>query len=521
MGIGGGGQPASPVASMDAMLRTRELGTELPPHLSHRELADGELRGQRIQDWLNHPIAWLVLAALVGAFLGSFAGGFGQRQTKLLLGLGYLLVLFRFPTYVGAALFLVLYAFPTPIWIGDTNFVFVTFVTVSWLVRMGIGLEERPRRTYLDWAIFAYLAAHLLSLTQVDRPEAMNRSLLALRHLTMPILFYYALVNAGRSERKLLFCARALTVSAIVLYFAAFMQRFAPGVAFLPRWYLSPLGSPDVFAAAAQQRIGGVLTHALMGDFAAVICVVQIYLAIRARGTPLWRALHWVLVAVSIYVVSLTGNRGALIALVAGLLLFGWVFRREITAPRILVGLIALFGVLMLGERTLGRFEGNITLLTRMFDTYVERGIPDTRRQSWSYVWQRIADRPWLGHGPFYPLEGLSLSGKAAWPHNAFLFYFFSIGLVGLPTYLFLVGRVLKRTWVGHGLEVGRASFARGFAAVMHIAVVQFLIGQLRTDHQRADVFVYLMWILFALGILAREVWEDEKRRRIPAPQRA
>lgn len=507
---------------MDAMLRTRELGTELPPHLAHRELANGELRSQRIQDWLNHPFTWLVLAALVGAYVGSFAGGFGQRQTKLLLGLAYLFVLLRFPTYIGAGIFLVLFAFPTAIWIGDTNFVFVTFIVVSWLVRAGLGVEERPRRTYLDWAILAYLAVHLLSLTQVGSPQAMQRSLLALRHLTIPIVFYFVLVNAGRQERRLVFCARALTAAAVALYFAAFMQRFAPGVAFLPRWYLSPLGSPDVFATeVAQQRIGGVLTHSLMGDFAAITCVVQLYLAVQARGRPLWRALHWLLVATSIYVVSLTGNRGALFALVGGLLLFGWVFRREITWPRVLVGLIALFGVLMLGERTLSRFEGNITLLTRIFDTYVERGIPDTRRQAWSYVWQQIVDRPWLGHGPYYPLERLTLGGKAAWPHNAFLFYFFSIGLVGLPAFLFLVGRAIKRTWAGHGFTIGGVSFARGFTAVMNVAIVQFLIGQLRTDHQRADVFVYLMWILFALGILAREVWEDEKRRRSPAPRQA
>jgi O-antigen ligase len=167
------------------------------------------------------------------------------------------------------------------------------------------------------------------------------------------------------------------------------------------------------------------------------------------------------------------------------------VFRREFSWKRVFIGLIAFLGLMLIGEKTLGRFEGNITLLTRVAGTYIERGIPDTRRVAWTYVWDRIMERPILGHGP----------------HNAFLFYFFSIGLVGLPTYLYLVWRVLRRTWDRGGFRIGEAPFSRGMMAVCHVGVVQFLIGQLRTDHQRGDVYIFFMWILFALGILASEVW--------------
>ncbi len=51
-------------------------------------------------------------------------------------------------------------------------------------------------------------------------------------------------------------------------------------------------------------------------------------------------------------------------------------------------------------------------------------------------------------------------------------------------------------------------------AALMHIAIIQYMVGQLRTDHQRANVSVLFMWILFALGILARDIWEERKRTR-------
>jgi O-antigen ligase len=215
--------------------------------------------------------------------------------------------------------------------------------------------------------------------------------------------------------------------------------------------------------------------------------------------------------ALAVYVVSLTGNRGALIALMIGMAYFLWMFRRELSWKRALIGLTVFLGLMVVGEKTLGRFQGNITLLTRLAGTYIERGVPDTRRAAWGYVWQRISERPILGHGPYYPLSLIAPGQKAVWPHNAYLFYFFSIGLVGLPTFLFLLGRVLKRTWDRGGFRIGDAPLSRGLMVVCHVGVVQFIAAQLRTDHQRGDVYIFFMWILFALGVLSREVWNQSR----------
>jgi hypothetical protein len=481
-----------------------------------REATDAELRGKRLQDWLRHPLLWMVVAAALGIFLGSQVVGISQRYAKLAIALGFVFVLMRYPTVIGAGVFLLLYAFPTAIWIGNTNFIFTTFLAVVWLIRGGLG-RERVRGTYLDIAILAYFAVHMLSLVNVETPEQLSKSLLAMRHLFLPIVFYYVLVNVGRSEEKLLFLARMFTFSSVLVYLTAFLQRFLPGVAFLPRWYLSVLGARDIFEPGVQ-RISGVMTHALLGDLAAFTCLLQVFLAIRAKGHPYWRAAHWLLAAVSVYVISLTGNRGALVVLLAGAVYFLWMFRREVSWKRVFVGLIAFLGLMLIGEKTLGRFQGNVTLLTRVAGTYIERGIPDTRRAAWIYIWDRIMEKPILGHGPYYSLAPIAPGQKTLWPHNAFLFYFFSIGLVGLPTYLYLVWRVLKRTWDRGGFRIGEAPFARGMMVVCHVGIVQFLIGQLRTDHQRGDVYIFFMWILFALGVLASEVWRASGDARTPRP---
>jgi len=478
-------------------------------------------RRLRVTPALLQSLLWIAAAVVLGLLLGSQAAGVSQRYTKLFVGLFFTYILVRYPTYVALGVFLILFPFPANIQVGSTNLIFVLLLAIAWLVRSAFGREPRPERTPLDWAIGAYLAALLLSFVNVRDHETLVRSARSALNLVMPIVLYYTVVHIARSERKLFFLSRMFTVAVGLLFFVAFMERFAPGVQIIPRWYVTALGA-TLMGEQPAQRIGGILSHGMMGDLAAVACTHQIFMAIRSKGQPVWRVVHWLISLTSLYVISLTGNRGALIACFAGLLYFFWIFSREISLRRVLVVLAGFAAVLFIGEKTLSRFEGNITLLTRITETYVERGVPDTRRLAWRYAWERIMEKPILGHGPYYRIGEIGPGARVGWPHNAFLFYFHTMGLVGVLAFLALIGRVLQRTYAGHGLRVGEVSLARGMAAIWHIAIVQFLIGQLRTDHQRGDVAVYIMWFLFASGILAARIWRDEKEgRREPVAQPA
>jgi O-antigen ligase len=469
-----------------------------------------------------HPLVWVLLAALAGLFLGLQTTAIGPRYSKLVIGLVFLIVLFRFPPHVGAGILLVLYAFPARIWIGNTNFIFTAFITIAWLVRVALRQEPRPHGSYLDWIILSYIAVHILSLANLRTQFALEKSLLALRHMTVPILFYYVLVNLGRSEKRLLFFAEMFTISVVFVFLSAFAQRFFPDVRFLPKWLLTSLGSQDLFFAreVGHGRVGGLFTHVMLGDTTAIACVLQVYLAIRYKARPLLRLYHWLLVLVCLYVVSLTQNRGSLLLMMAGSVYFLFLFSGELNWRRALVGLGVFVGLLYVGEVTLTRFEGDVTLLARLSGTYFERGIPDTRVGVWRQVWDLVMEKPILGHGPYYSLRVGALGRHVYWPHSAYLYYWFTTGVVGLVVFLVLIARVLKRTWAGRGLTVGGVSLSRGLTAVFHIAVLQFILGQLRSDHQRGDVFVFLMWIIFAFGVMARQLWEEEKRSgKIPVPQ--
>lgn len=458
------------------------------------------------------PGFWLVLAALVGLLLAAQAGGVRPRYIKFAVGLAYVFILIRLPLYWGLGLFIIVQAFPTTIWIGNTSFIFTILITVVWFARIALRLEERPHGTYLDWAILAYMAVQLLSMVNIETPGRLGDSLFALRHLMVPIALFYVIVNVGQSEKKMLFFAEMLCLCMLFVYFSAFMERYFPGVRFLPVWYLSALGARTLFIAPGAERIGGIFSHALLADSAAITLILQVYLAVYYKRRPWLRVYHWLMAALSVYVISISGNRGGLIILIVGMFYFLWTFSREISLKRVVVVLAGIVGVLAFAELTLRRFGEAGLLLARMARTYIERGVPDTRQSAWEYIWERIMENPILGHGPFLDIRQITIRGrKPIWPHNAYLWYLFTSGILGLLTYLVLAGRAVLRAWAGRGLDIGKISLARGLSAVYHIGMVQFLLAALRTDHQRADTYVYFMWIILALGILAREVWERQK----------
>ncbi len=471
------------------------------------------LRGQRLHKLWLHPVLWIGLALLMGLVIGQQYQIVNVRIVKLAVAAAFALTILRFPTYVSIGLFLVLWTTPTAIALGNTNFVFLAFLLVSWIIKSAMRIEPGPRRTPLDWAILAYLLAHLLSIMHVDSLDTLYATLDKLRNLLWPIVLFYMITTLGRSQRRLLFLVQMLTIGMVWVCFTAFMEQFFPNVRYMPEWYLSVARAEYMFVELGG-RAGGIFrSHGMLSDTAAVTAIVQLYLALHYRHRPWLRVYHWGVAFLCVYTIPLTGNRGGLILLIAGLLYFLLVFHKELSPKRILFAFLALAMLIQIGEMT-ATYAVDPALLARMVQTRFERGIPDTRQVVWSHVWGLVTEKPILGHGPHFHVTSGPLSQRILWPHNAYLFYFYTTGIVGMSAFLFLCWRVMRKTWMGIGLQVHKISCAQGLAATFHIAIAQFLLGQMRTDHQRGDVFAYFMWILFSLGILARQIYVRERRER-------
>jgi O-antigen ligase len=482
------------------------------------QLKTAALKNRRVQDLILHPVVWITIALIIGAFIGSQAmGPASQRYIKLGIVLAFLYVVVRYPMYISTGLFMMIYTLPTILWFGDTNTLLIFILTIAWVIKYGMRMENPPQKTFLDWFIFVYILVHIASMYQIETTVQLIKTLRALTHLLMPIFVFYIIVNGARSKHRLLVLTEVFTASMVFVLITAIMEKYFPSVRYLPEWYLSFEGQELFGEEGAHRAMGIFRTHGLLSDACAISVIIQIYLASYFSGRPWLRFYHGVVAMMSLVILMMTGNRGGIIVLVMGLVHFLWVFRKGLSFSKVFSGTVLIIAGITVTELVLSGEKGNVTLLTRLAETEFTNFIPDTRRGLWPYIWDHILEKPLTGYGAYFDIDYFrTVKGRIAWPHNSYLFYFLTVGIFGLLFYLAMVVRLVVKTMPGHGLSLARTSLAHGLMAVYHINVVQFLVSELRTDHQRPNVRAMYMWFLYALLVLAYYIW---KRERQDAPK--
>jgi len=162
-----------------------------------------------------------------------------------------------------------------------------------------------------------------------------------------------------------------------------------------------------------------------------------------------------------------------------------------------MVGIAALFmGCLITGEYLLGKYTYVASITDRFTSTTFEGGVPDTRQGVWEPAFRKSFEHIFIGHGPIY--EHGKADNPYYWPHNAYVFYLYTVGLLGLCTFLAIVYKILRMTLLFKDKAVWRTPLG-SLMSIFHIQMVIFLILQLRTDHQRDEMYPYMIWILFGL----------------------
>lgn len=462
-------------------------------------------QGRRVT--YNRPVSELVfspwvllpISVLLGAFVAYQFFHLTARYVKLLFALVVLLSLLRLSFTGSTALFLVLWTAPTSIFLGDTNVIFIGTMTVLWLVRMRLGLVPRPVRTPIDWAVWVYLGLHFLSFINIESELVLQGSTESMKFMVAGVLFYILIVNALRTEAELHLALRAMTVAALFVDVTALADHYF-GVRLIPAWFLfAPATLRQVEQAGRAQGVFGF--HGLLADFSAMSFYIQVVLGMRARGRAR-KLFYYGMAAISVHMIAITANRGGALIWVLGGLLFLWYYRH-----RIRWAVVALFTpVIAALIATAGLFSDQvlyrIRVVARLAQTQLSRGIPENRLAVWSNVVSRIPEHPWIGHGPFIDLRR-GVSREMFWPHNAYLFYLFTSGVLGLLSWLWILGKMLWTSAPRGTVDFARDRLARAVQAAFFIQIVMFAFSQLRDEHQRGNVYYYYMWILFALATVA------------------
>jgi O-antigen ligase len=210
-----------------------------------------------------------------------------------------------------------------------------------------------------------------------------------------------------------------------------------------------------------------------------------------------------------------TANRGAFLALAFGIVYSFWIFRRLLNPVRltlVLAGICALyFGV----QLVLDQFTYAASIMDRLTATRFEGVVPDNRTGTWVPALERSFEHIFIGHGPWYDV-GVGLTAKA-WPHNAYIYNLYTLGLVGLSAMLLIRYRVLKISV--DRLRANPPGRNRGLAVnlmgVLHIQLIMHFLHMIRTDFERPgdDIYIYVVWMLFGLIVATANI-QDEQRRR-------
>jgi O-antigen ligase len=461
------------------------------------------------------PVASLVTFA---AYMAAQQAVSPQRRAVKLGVFGMLLVLMmRFDMAYSVYLFTVLFPFPSSISIGSTNSVLMTVIPLIWAIRASsTNTKFFIRRTRLDFPIVLFLGMYIVSMFNLDASSDVGAHVRVIWRTTAAVMYFYMIVMFIDSEKKILLLMKILCVVSGFVMVTGLMELFFPGASVIPGWLSMKrqLGEGSMSFRIEGMRVGGVFqSQVMLADFGARMLLVMVYVVFRARDN-IGRMFWGFIALLTIASLVATANRGAVMGLMIALVYGFWLFRHKLSPVRMLVIVSSMIVLFAVAEQVLVRYTYATSLTERLAGTYFKGAVPDTRKNTWGPIWEKTMRRPFFGHGPMFD-HGTGLDATN-WPHNGYLFYWNTIGLFGLLAFLFVVYRVWKESTIFR-LPIARGRSLADISRILHLTLVIFLFQQIRTDHQRNDIYIYLVWLMFGLITataitLRREVAEERAK---------
>jgi O-antigen ligase len=466
------------------------------------------------------PVASLISFA---AFMAAQQAVSPQRRAVKLGVFGLLVVLMmRFDMAYSVYLFTILFPFPSSISIGSTNSILMTIIPLIWAIRSSsTNTKFFLRKTKLDFPIVLFLGMYVVSLFNLDASSDLAGNLKVIWRTFAAVMYFYMIVMFVDSEKKIMLLMKVACVVSGFVMVTGIMELFFPGANVIPGWLSMKrqLGDGVLQSRIQGMRVGGVFqSQVMLADFGARMLVVMVYITLRTRNP--FERMFWTFVSLlTIASLVATANRGAVMGLTIALIYGFWLFRHKLSPVRMLI-IVSTMIVLFAGaEQVLVRYTYATSLTERLAGTYFKGAVPDTRKNTWGPNWEKTMRRPFFGHGPKFD-HGTGLDATN-WPHNGYMFYWNTIGLFGLLAFLFVVYRAWKESTIFR-LPIAHGRSVADISRVLHLTLVIFLFQQIRTDHQRNDVYIYLVWLMFGLIVAAastlRTEVSEERQKEGDAP---
>jgi hypothetical protein len=449
--------------------------------------------------WRFVPIS--VVIAVTSYVLGSQLIRPQHRTIKAGVLLIFLAILLRFEMVYAIYFFIVLFPFPSGMVLTSTNVILMTLIPLIWVARSRATGQKLVTRTEVDKWILVLIFAYFVSLFNVETTEALSWSFKMIWRQLTAVAFFYLIVRFVDDEKKLERIMKVIALSGAFVALTGVVELVSPGATLIPGWIETRkrLGATGLLGyRIGGIRLGGAIgSHDILSDYCALCVWFMVLHFLRAKN-PIEKLFWMIVSALTLIVILGTANRGAILSLAAAFVYSLYVFRRYMNLTRY-VTLIAVVAVFFAGAQVLlEKYTIAASVTQRIMGTEFEGLTPDTRVGVWGPVFKSALEHPLIGHGPYYDTgKGLV---RVFWPHNGYLFYFHTLGLFGLSAFLVIVYRLMRRS-LRYAHPLAEGTYLGLATALLNVLLVQFLVAQMRTDHQRTtdSIYMYIAWMIFAL----------------------
>jgi len=232
------------------------------------------------------------------------------------------------------------------------------------------------------------------------------------------------------------------------------------------------------------------------------------------RGKNPIEKMFWLGVSIMSSAVLLgTATRGGVVSFGVACIYFLWVFRRRLNLVKCVVLISAIVVMFAAMQYVLLKYTLAVSMTDRLASTKFVGLQPESRAWLWEGALVRSRDHIFIGEGPWFDTR--KGPAKGFWPHNGYLFYLCTLGLFGLSVFVIIMYR-LFRISVRYAHPLASGSYLGVALSIFSAQLVEFLVGQMRTDYQRTGdyVYPYLAWMLFGLIAAAGNIL---KKRELEA----
>lgn len=428
-------------------------------------------------------------------FVGQQIYSPNQRVIKLAIALilFWMTVKSALPNAVAVLAFILPFSSTTAI--GPTSSLAIVLVFLVWMIRVALGTSSMTWRSPISMCLLAFVLIHVLSFYNAPGGLILQVMLKKFAIMLSGVLLIYLLINFVTDEDALRRVVWASMLSCAVIIALSLVELWFPTLRLIPWFTLA--GTAPQKGSFDIRWIGGPFRDGeLLGEYMAVSVPVQAFMFSRSRSMP--KKAFWGLMMVASLVTALaTMHRMPLVSMSIGVVYMIIVFRKRMKFHSLVA--VILLAVMIVGtmEFVLANYTPTGSVLKRIKRTEFYGAVPDSRRMPWTQAWERSMEHPWIGHGPHYDISYTVT--KMYSPHSSYLYYFYTIGAIGVSIFFWLLITLIRMTLKYMGPRTGVSTFATDLLAIIHIQLVVFMVDAVKINFQRSAMYFLLCWLMFGM----------------------